>query len=634
MGERLATRLEEVFASLLNWSSAALLAAGLSVSQVLLGGWWYPALAAPGYLLVGGAAIAAGLLFWRPSGAPSAWCAGAALLFGSYLLWRQSASPDPYAARDETWLLLGALSVYLTAAWQLRHDGGRWLVLGTLMVLVVLQAALALAQFTAESPFHPWADFVPRIRLPSVDVTGRAAIFVSGTLSGRGSLSAVLQASTFLALGMLIWGREGAAVKLLLLWTTAAGFAAITLCLSRSGYMGVAAGLVAFATVSLMVAGRGAVVHRSLFAAGAVVLTAFSLILTLPLGLESVAVRLRLEQLAHDAYRESLWLTVVPPMLKLDPAFGIGAGMFDQMSLRYRGAGIPGWPVHAHNDWLELLVEYGWVGLALGILFFAVHFISGWRVALRLAREVPPAGWLPRSTELGLVTGAIAALAAQAAHSFFDYRLHLQAAVLPVALAAGWIAAARTGRPLWVDSQRQPAWLVALGVLPAVAGLLLIWFVGRDFRAEQAAFAAGNAFLRGDAQKAWSVAQDGLKASPRHPQLLLLAGESAGILGEGAAGENERHVWYCEAAACFVGVVRERPWLPHGWRELALASDLSGRADASLPWYLRAIGREPDHARGYEYLARHLRRQGRHEEAERLLHLAHQLPVTLRPEVE
>jgi tetratricopeptide (TPR) repeat protein len=615
-----------VLSALLNWSSAALLAAGLAVSQTLLGGWWYPALAVPGYLLVGAAAVLAGLLFWRPRGAPAAWCTGSVLLFGGYLLWRQSASPDPYAARDDTWLVLGALSVYLTAAWQLRGDGVRWLVLGTLIAWGVGQSVLVVVQFTAEAPFHPLADLVPNLRLPRGDGTGPNPGFVSGTLASRGSLSAVLQASTFLALGLLVWGRGGAAVKLLLLWATAAGFAGLTLCLSRSAYVGMAAGLAAFALVSFMVAARGAVAHRFWFAAGALVAVAVSLFLAFPLALESVAVRVRFDAMGLDAYRESLWFIVVPPMLALDPWFGTGANMFDQLSLRYRGASLAGWPVHAHNDWLQLLVEYGRAGFALGCLFFVVHFASGWRTALRLAREIPPAGWLPRSTELGLVTGSLAVLAAQGAHSFFDYRLHVQAAALPVALAAGWIAAARTGGLSCDGARKWPAWLLPLGLLPAVAGVLLLWSVGREARAEQAAFAAINAMHRGEPDRAWKLVREELLRSPRHPRLLVVAGESAGLLGNRATAEAERSAWYRQAASSFADAVSVRPWLPYAWREFALASDWSGRTDESLPWHLRAIGRQPDHARGYEYLALHFWKQGRHEEAVRLLRLAQRLP--------
>ena len=120
--------------------------------------------------------------------------------------------------------------------------------------------------------------------------------------------------------------------------------------------------------------------------------------------------------------------------------------------------------------------------------------------------------------------------------------------------------------------------------------------------------------------------QEALRTSPRHPRLLVVAGESAGVLGNRAATGAARSAWYGRAASSFEGVVRERPWLPYGWREFALASDWSGRTDVSLPWHLRAIAREPDHARGYEYLALHFWKQGRNEEAARLFRLARRLP--------
>ncbi len=606
----------------LNWLSAALLAAGLVASQVLLGGWWYAALAVPGYLLVGAAAVVAGMLFWRSLGAPAAWCVGAALLFGGFLLWRQSASPDAYAARDDTWLLLGALSVYLTAAWQLRGDGARWLVLGTICVLVVVQTALAVAQFTAEAPFHPWAELGPQLGLPRGGEAMANQGFVSGTLASRGSLSAVLQASTFLALGMLVWGRENVTIKLLLLWVTVAGFAGLTLCLSRAAYLGVAAGLVMFALVSFFVLNRGALAHRFWLTAGALAALAAALFVAFFVGLESIAVRLRFDALGLDAYRESLWFTVAPPMLALDPWFGTGANMFDQLSLRYRGNSLAGLPVHAHNDWLQLLIEYGRIGLILGCLFFVAHLASGWRTALRLARETPPAGLLPRSTELGLLTGALAVLVAQAVHSIFDYRLHVQASALLVALAAGWIAAARGS----ATAGFVPWWLKTLGLLPAVAGGLLLWSVGRDGPAEGKLWQAMQARERGEAGEMWRLAGEGLDLAPTHPRLLMAAGEAAVTQGNLADSATERFEWYVRAADLYEAAAQERPYMAQALRETALARDWSGRPAQALPLHLRAIARDPDQARGYEYLGLHFWRSGRPDEAERLLRMARRFP--------
>ncbi len=612
-----------MFAAFLNWTSAVFLAAGLLASQILLGGWWYPALAVPGHLLVGAAAVLAGLLFWRPRGVPAAWCCGVALLFGGYLLWRQSASPDPYAARDDAWLLLGALCVYLTAAWQLRGDGARWLVLGILFVLALGQTALAVAQFAAEAPFHPLAEWIPGLGLPRGDQTMPNQGFVSGTLASRGSLSAVLQASTFLALGMLVWGRERVAVKLLLLWVTASGFAGLTLCLSRAAYLGVGAGLAMFALVSFFVLNRGALAHRFWLASGALFVLAAALVLAFSVGLESIAVQLRFDALGLDVYRESLWFTVAPPMLALDPWFGAGANMFDQLSLRYRGNSLAGLPVHAHNDWLQLLIEYGRVGFILGCLFFFVHLASGWRTALRLARETPPAGLLPRSTELGLVTGALAVLVAQGVHSVFDYRLHVQAPALLVALAAGWIAAARGGLDGYAAPGSVPWWLKLPGLLPALAGGMLVWSVVREGPAEQKALQAMQARERGDAGEVLRLAVEGLNGSPANPRLLMAAGDAAITEGNSVYPGEQSLQWYRRAMGYFRAAAQERPFNAQALREWAVCADWSGQpASEVLPVHLRAIARDPEQARGYEYLGLHFWRQGRPEEAVRLLRLA------------
>lgn len=604
------------------WLCATLLAAGLVLPQILLGGWWYPALAAPGYAPVAAAAILAGLLCFRAADAPGALCSGLTLLFAAWCLWRQSVSPDPYVAREDAWLLLAALCVYLTTAWQLRDPGPRWIVLSLLFALALAQVVLAAAQFTAETPFHPFAALARHMGLPD----GTSGLpnhgWVTGTLASRTALSGVLEITTFLALGLLVWGRGGVAVKLLLLWVAAAGFAGLTLCLSRSAYLGVPVGLAAFAIVSFFVLNRGAHVHRTWLAAGALALVALALLAALALGGESIAVRLRLSLLSLDEYRERLWFITVPPMLSLDPWFGAGANMFDQLSLRYRGTGFDGKPVHAHNDWLQLLVEYGRIGLGLGFAFFAVHLMSGWRRALRLAREVPPAGWLPQSTSLGIVTGAFAAFAAVGVHALFDYSLHVPAVALLAALCSGWLASARPDEP----AAPAPRWMRPLAFLPAVPGLILAVWLWREAPAERFALAAENALLAGDPTRARVLALRGLALGPQNPRLLTLAGESAAALAAAAPLPAVQRQWWESSARSFAEVIALRPAFAYGLREYALALDASGRPDAALPVHLRAIARDPDHARGYEYLAFHYWRLGENDRAARLFRLALRFP--------
>lgn len=594
---------------------------GLVVSQVFLGGWWYPALAMPGYLLVGASAVVAGILFWRTSDSPGAWCVGFALLFAGYLVWRQLNAPDPYAAREDFLLLLASLAVYLTAAWQLRGNGVRGFVVGVLLLMAVVQTGIAVAQFASHVPFHPFGNLAPDIGFLRTEGHASNQGWVTGTLASRGSLSAVLMVPTFLALGFLAWARVGVAAKLLLVWVAAAGFVGLVLSLSRSAYLGSLAGLGVFAAVSFFVMQRGVLARRVLLGAVALILAATVLGIAVLTGSESIAVQLRVSSIGLDEYREQLWFQTVPPMLHLDPVLGAGANMFDQLSQRYMGPAYLGRPYHAHNDWLQLLVEYGWVGLFLGGAFFLVHFAAGWRNALRIAREAPPTGLMPQDVGLALLTGSLAALGAQAVHSLFDYRLHVPAAVLPIALCAGWIAATR--RPSdFAAASMTPWWMRILAIMPVVPGAVLLWFVVREMPSEQKALEAERAVLRGQPEEAWNLAQEGLASSSRNPRLLVLAGESAGLAGNACKDPQERKQWYERSALNFGEAVRERPFFGYALREYALVLDWCGRQKESLPFHLRAIARDPDFAAPYEYLGVHYWTLGRNDEAGRLLRMA------------
>jgi len=615
-----------VLVMVLTWLCAVLLAGGLAAAQIFLGGWWYPALAAPSYLLAASAAILAGSLFWKTRDAPGAWSVGTTLVMAGYFLWRQAESADAYVAREDQWLLLGGLCVYFTAAWQLRCLGTRWLVLGVLAFLSVAQTGIALVQFTAASQWHPLADWALHMGLPSGDGAAINLGFVSGTLASRGSFSAVLLPSAFLFLGMLVWGRGGVILKMLLFWITAVTFAGLGFSLSRAAYLALPVGLIVFVTVSFFVLRRGALSHRWGLSAAVLVLVGFFLVFVFSLGTESFLIQSRLSIIGVDEFRERLWLRMIPPMLTLDPWMGAGANMFDQLAARYRTTDFASRPVHAHNDWLQLLVEYGRVGLFLGLTFFACHFAAGWRKALRLAREHASFGQPPQSMELGLLTGSLAALSAVAVHSFFDYRLHIPAVALLVALCAGWLAGAGNSR-IFSFVPPCPRWLLPLAlILPAVPGVFLFHSVWGEAPAERHALQAENALISGDAGEAWDQAMEGLRLSSSNPRLLLLAGESASVLGNVASSRLLEKEWYSRSAQYFNESVRERPYFAYAQREYARALDLSGGSSRAFPVFLRAIGRDPNNAQGYEYLAMYYLRQGQLEEAARLLRLAKNLP--------
>jgi putative inorganic carbon (HCO3(-)) transporter len=139
------------------------------------------------------------------------------------------------------------------------------------------------------------------------------------------------------------------------------------------------------------------------------------------------------------------------------PLFGIGPGMHQNLWPHFaatadgdRAKGL--WPSHlnntyhsyeAHNDWVQLLEEYGAVGLALFLL--ATSTITG---ALLAARRRQVKRWRAAAPEVEpgadrLVLGILFALLAMAIHSVGDFNLQIPGTVwLMSGLAGMGLAAA------------------------------------------------------------------------------------------------------------------------------------------------------------------------------------------------
>jgi tetratricopeptide (TPR) repeat protein len=307
--------------------------------------------------------------------------------------------------------------------------------------------------------------------------------------------------------------------------------------------------------------------------------------------------------------------------------------MFDQFSIRYRGSDLGGRPVHAHNDWLQLLIEYGRIGLGMGVLFFAVHLAAGWRNALRVARESLSTGWWPQGTGLGLLSGSLAALVAQSVHSFFDYRLHLAPVVFLAAASAGWLAGVRT------DDDRsfgQPSswWMRLLAIMPAVPGAVLVWWVAQELPAEKRALQLENAVLRGDVSAAADLLDADADQAPNNPRYLAIAAEAAWIESTRAESLVDAVNWRSQCVAYWEKYLPLRPWTAEAMRGYASVRASRGEFRKALPFYLRGIALDPNSAPGYEYLAIGLWTEKRYAEAARLLRLSRTLPGAEVPPVK
>lgn len=190
---------------------------------------------------------------------------------------------------------------------------------------------------------------------------------------------------------------------------------------------------------------------------------------------------------ALDGGRRDTWARTLPLALR-HPVWGTGQGTFVSAEPPERRPGDANiaWE-HAHNDYLELFVENGLIGLALGLMALGLVFRAGVRAHRRFGDSA--AGWL--------ALGGLFGLTAVALHSVGDFGLHMPAIALLVAVLAGQLVAAEGASA----GERGPHPRGGWAVVPVVVGCLVAAAVlpadgWRRARAEYYRLAAVRVFHR------------------------------------------------------------------------------------------------------------------------------------------
>ncbi len=204
--------------------------------------------------------------------------------------------------------------------------------------------------------------------------------------------------------------------------------AAVFLSLSRGGMVGFAAGAVFLGFLLAARSGIGRV--RRL--AGMLLLVFLILVW---LGLGPVVERLGTLLNPEDAIRPRINLNRDLLRMVADfPLTGTGPGTFASLYPLYQTADGAARYKFAHNDYLQLAVEWGLIGAALVVVAAALfwwRFLGTW--SRRRAPEV-----------VFLSAGAAAGLVSVMVHSLVDFSLHLPAVALAVTFTAA--LAAKSGR--------------------------------------------------------------------------------------------------------------------------------------------------------------------------------------------
>jgi O-antigen ligase len=302
----------------------------------------------------------------------------------------------------------------------------------------------------------------------------------TGTYISPNNLAGFLEMILPLALAYLLAGRVKPVTRILLGYSALVILAGIAVTFSRGGWMACAAALVVLFGVLIcnrhhrIPAGLLLVV---LLAGGAVFFTKY-------LVRTGIYVQ-RVSRLANEQsvvtdnldMRRDLWIAA-EQMWRDHFWWGTGPAHFNYVFPSYRPGRIQMQPDRAHNDYLNLLADWGTIG---GIITLAGMTALGaglWQTRrhVRRAEKEFSSGY---SNRFAFFLGASASLLALAVHSIVDFNLHIPAnAILGVTLLALLSSNLRFATEKYWFNLRLPVKLLA--TLALVAG---IFYLGiQEFR--------------------------------------------------------------------------------------------------------------------------------------------------------
>lgn len=489
------------------------------------------------YAVIAIAAIIAFAMLHPASGADSA-CLCATAVFVGWIGIRALTSPAPYVARADLYLLLAAIAVYGLTVTALSSSGRRIALIILLLAFGVCHVLVALVQFGIGE------NFIVAPFLRGLEVGERAR----GFYENPDHLAGLLEIIGIFGLSIAWWSRWPKWTKVLVGYLAAACYIGLALTASRGGYLSAAASFVIFIVLSLIaLRAGGASLFRKYGLIGLSVLAAALIGGWFLMG-QSPALRKRVEEIvAVDNTRLDLWRASIEQW-KLQPLTGTGSGTYLFYGRQFRAERMQMDPVVVHNDYLNLLCEYGLIGAATFALFFFAHLRYGARSFVRLGPKRLAAGSSPVSDRLALNIGALSAIGAYIVHSMVDFNMHVPANALVIAFVFGILA-----EPGATAGSTLPA--VRLTRLPmfvsAFAGVVLlfqcVYLIPGEYFAERARVALEVE----DPGSAVAEANKALIYEQENPNIYFYLGRALGALGDEKRSGDKREKYYDAAIAAF-----------------------------------------------------------------------------------
>jgi O-antigen ligase len=345
---------------------------------------------------------------------PLAWAVTAFLL---YAVVRYFTADIEYVARLELLQALLFAFLFFAVVNNLYNQDAGETITYTLTIVAAFTASYAVAQYAHHSN-HVWNLTSP--------YPGRA----SGTYINPDHFAGFLELVLPLPLAFLMAARIGVVARVLLAYASLTIMAGLAVTFSRGGW--VAAGVGVLLLLGLLMCHRNHRLRASLllilFLAGGCVFTATVLSNSITYMRRVAEPDDTSPKVLDTGARLEMWTAAVQ-MWRDHPVAGVGPGHFDYRFREYRPEAFQERPEHAHNDYLELLADWGLIGAVIvfsGIGLFITGLVKTWPHIKRDENDFGSG----MSSRYAFFLGAVSGLFALAVHSLVDFNLHIPANAL------------------------------------------------------------------------------------------------------------------------------------------------------------------------------------------------------------
>ncbi len=382
-------------------------------------------------------------------------CAVSVLVFTAYILGRALMSDVAYLARQDVVFCATAFIGWVLTAVRYERPRQRFALITVWSLLILANLGMGIYQIKVN-------DGATALGFLGVARDARDAQF-GGLFPNSNHLCGFMELSAFILLAIAVFGRVHSFVRVLCgLVFVAASFCVVE-STSRAGSLAFGFGVAVFGGIAWVLHlirnrhGNGRRISFGLpLAVVGVALLAISglawYFLNQQFGTGKV-----LENLNG---RTQIWSRALEQWT-LSPVTGTGARSFEYYEPSFRDLRIP-WvtwndtdvdAIFAHNDWVQLLADYGLIGLVLAVAVLGLHF---WKAIAFLRadtiRAAKSGGGLFTDYRGAVMLGVVCGMIPFAVHCFGDFQMHIGINAVLAAAVLGLMA--NPGEPdtgVWLE---------------------------------------------------------------------------------------------------------------------------------------------------------------------------------------